>query len=141
MNKVRRIGLSAIMQYNYVSRKELNAKSDIISDRRKKKIEKLSSTNCGTKDISNTVEGVVIDDESLQSIYCKVNPKPAIYGGIQATGEMKEFLSIPSGFRTFGRIEILNEEVRSEESATHQSWKYMSGEECTPHEMRDQRDN
>ena len=74
MMKVRRIGLSksAIRQNNIAKRMELNIKWDVISNRGKRKIEKLTSTNGGTRDIPDIVEGVVIDNESLESMYGKV---------------------------------------------------------------------
>ena len=68
-------------------------------------------------------------------------PKVAIYGGIQPTQEIIDFLSIPIGFRTFTKMSSLNEEVRAEEAATHKMQRYKFNPEDSPDEMRDTRDH
>ena len=78
------------------------------------------NTDLISKVVPDTVEGVVISDEALEEMFVEEKPKPAIYGNIEPTEEIIEFLNIPTNFRTYSRIESINEEVRCEEAATHE---------------------
>ena len=93
------------------------------------------------KPIPDTIEGVAISDEILNDKYGEEEtPKPAIYGGIIPTKEIIDFMLIPASFRTFSKMDIINEEVRAEECATQERWRVMDDRNLTPEQMRDVRD-
>ena len=61
----------------------------------------------------DTLYGIKISDKLLIQKFGSEKPKPAIYGGIEATEEMKEFLRLSSKFRLYNNVNIVNKEVSS----------------------------
>ena len=110
-------------------------------DHEGKKALNLMNTEKCEKKIPDSIHGVVVDEKTLSDMYGDVRVEPATYGGITATEEMREFLSIPAGFRTYSKMEVLNEEVRAEETSTLMRWSHMSGYKVmTCEQMRAERD-
>ena len=93
------------------------------------------------QNIPDEIEGDVICDDKLNDMFEDDIPKVAIYGDIQPTKEIIDFLNIPTGFRTYTKMSKLNEEVRNEEAATHERWRFMFNPDDSPEEMRKMRDH
>ena len=53
-----------------------------------------------------------MSEKDLCEKFGNVTKEPAVYGGIKITDEIEEFLKLPSGFRTFSRMNIRQDEVR-----------------------------
>ena len=49
--------------------------------------------------------------------------EPAVYGGVEITNKIEEFLKLPSGFRTYIRMNLIQDKVRTEEAATMMKMK------------------
>ena len=72
--------------------------------------------------IRNQIPGVfrdtLIRTEELEEAYGETIPSIAIYGRIQASENVKEFLRLPANVRLYSRIEKHQGEHKVEESAT-----------------------
>ena len=130
----------AINEFKTVWKEELNAKWAALKNRGKKeKIRKMKSSQ-PKQNIPYEI-GVVICDDKLNDMFEDDIPKVAIYGDIQPTKEIIDFLNIPTGFRTYTKMSKLNEEVRNEEAATHERWRFMFNLDDSQEEMRKMRDH
>ena len=100
--------------------------------------------------IRDSVPGVYMDiligDKDLEAEFGETIPKVAIYGGIEASDNVKSFLRLPSNVRLFSRIEKIVAEKKVEEAAVIDRWEHRTrneseGNNLTPDEMRKKRDN
>ena len=64
-----------------------------------------------------------------------------MYGGIHVTDQMKAFLSLPVGLRTFSRMNDIQDEARAEEAATIDRWNTINDNiDDNPEEIKNSRD-
>ena len=88
-------------------------------DRLKKKFEAMNQEQ---NPIRNQIPGVfrdtLIRTEELEEAYGEAIPSIAIYGRIEASENVKEFLRLPANVRPYSRIEKHQGEHKVEESAT-----------------------
>ena len=71
----------------------------------------------------------------------------AVYGGIELTDNIKEFLKLPAKFRIYGRIEKVQADLFAEEGATMERWdirdrkeREEEGQRMSPDQLRNQKD-
>ena len=64
---------------------------------------------CNKKVIPDKFEGIDLSDKNLREKYGDPTKEPAVYGGIQITEDISKFLKLPVGFRTFSRMNIIQD--------------------------------
>ena len=85
-------------QFSNIRKWELGRKWEELRKRREERIRKLFNDFCKKKNIPDTFEGVELGDKNLEDLFGNPDREPAVYGGIEVTNEIKEFLKLPSGF-------------------------------------------
>jgi hypothetical protein len=74
------------------------------------------------KKVPEKYEEVIVSDEALRKEFGETVIEPRVYGGIDVSEDMAEFLKLPASLRRFPRVSELKEEVRAEITATKQRW-------------------
>ena len=68
------------------------------------------------------LEGVLLDDSSLEEEFGNPVIVPIILGDIQASENIKSFLKIPLKFRLYPQLKKINTEIETEAKATKERW-------------------
>ena len=94
--------------------------------------------------IYDTIFGIKGSDELLINELVNDKPKPTIYCGIEVSEDMKEFLRLPSRFKLYSNVSLVNEEISSEEAADKMRWTMeevsKEGVVLTAQQKRDKKD-
>ena len=76
----------------------MGIKWEELTRKREERVRKLLDDCCKKRNILDLYEGVELGDKNLGTIFGNPVREPAVYGGIEITDEIKEFLKLPSGF-------------------------------------------
>ena len=118
----------------------LGNKWENLKEKRKERIKLLRESNHSEEKVPDNVAGVNIKDEILIEKFGDKAKEPAVYGGIEITDEIKDFLKLPAGLRLFPKMNLMQDEARAEEAAVIERWNIMSGDcEMDPEELRSKR--
>ena len=86
--------------------------------------EKLKNLRRTTRVLPEEVEGIPVDDERLSQEYGTPAITPVILGGINASNNVKAFLSLPHKFRTYKKLERLDHQIQVEGRAARTRWTF-----------------
>ena len=91
--------------------------------------------------------GILIGERELNDMFGDTVIDVAVYGGLQLSDNVKSFLSLPSGFRIYDRIEMIQAKKKAEITAVTERWDIRDRAEredenvrMSPDELRTEKD-
>jgi hypothetical protein len=112
-------------RYKNLKEKELQKSWRDLTMKYSKKIENLRTKqrpNSIDRGIPDVYKEVLVTDEALREAFGDEKPEPKIYGGIEASDNVKAFMILPANLRRYDKVDIFKEEVKAEVTATKQRW-------------------
>lgn len=113
------------IRYKCLKEKELQRAWKDLTDKFENKLDNLRKRqrpNDDDRGIPDRYRGVIVNDEALIEAFGDEKPEPKIYGGIEASENVKAFMILPANLRRYDKVNTFKEEVSAEETATKQRW-------------------
>ena len=118
---------------------------------KEKMMKKINNLNMRQNPIKPTIpvtyKDILIGNKELEEEFGETDVKVAVYGGLNVSNNVIEFLKLPSKFRVYENMSITKAKRRIEESAAGERWDIMDrkerendGQRLTPDELREQKD-
>ena len=106
-------------KYEELWSREIHKYKEVLSQRRKKKIEFLNRKYGRRHNVPDRVNGVIVADQAIPENFTS---EPRCYGSVEVSDDEKAVLSLPPKFATFDRIDKLRCEGEVEKGLAKLRW-------------------
>ena len=97
-HKIVQLSPGLLDQFKQVRRNELGQKWEYLRDKRETRLRKIVENCCDKDKVPEKYRGVDISDRALTEMFGDPSKEPAVYGGVEITPKIREFLKLPVGF-------------------------------------------